>query len=119
LRACSRRVLPKLRPQPKRLAARRRGACGRIAETSEVAMLMLRFSNSSAVPKPFAAAALGAALGAAAFGVLRRCFAWCAQCYARAEQRRHLAELDERMLKDVGISPSAAAHECAKPWWRT
>ncbi len=56
---------------------------------------------------------------AAAFqAMLRRFAAWCARCYARAEQRRHLAELDERMLKDVGITPAEAARESAKPWWR-
>ncbi|HEY7608675.1 MAG TPA: DUF1127 domain-containing protein [Alphaproteobacteria bacterium] len=43
---------------------------------------------------------------------------WCMRCHARAEQRRHLAELDERMLKDVGITPAEAAEESTKPWWR-
>lgn len=43
---------------------------------------------------------------------------WCTLCHERAAQRRHLAELDERMLKDVGLTPSEAARECAKPWWR-
>ena len=38
--------------------------------------------------------------------------------YTYAEQRRHLAELDERMLKDVGVTPREAAAESAKPWWR-
>ena len=43
---------------------------------------------------------------------------WCAHCHARAAQRRHLAALDERLLKDVGLTPSEAARESAKPWWR-
>ncbi len=51
-------------------------------------------------------------------GIVRRFAAWCVRCHARAAQRRHLAELDERMLRDVGITPSQAAEECAKPWWR-
>ena len=54
----------------------------------------------------------------AARGALGRFAAWCARCHARHEQRQHLAELDERMLMDVGISPRQAAEESAKPWWR-
>lgn len=49
---------------------------------------------------------------------LRRAFRWYRLCHARAAQRRHLAELDERMLRDAGITPAQAARECAKPWWR-
>ena len=60
--------------------------------------------------------------GGAALEFLRRSAgrlaAWCARCYARYEQRRDLSELDERLLKDVGISPADAARESAKPWWR-
>ena len=35
----------------------------------------------------------------------------------RAEQRHALRELDQRMLKDVGISASEAARESRKPFW--
>ncbi len=35
----------------------------------------------------------------------------------RARQRRQLGELDDRLLKDIGVSRAAAAHEAAKlPW---
>jgi uncharacterized protein YjiS (DUF1127 family) len=54
----------------------------------------------------------------APLAVLCRFARWCLLCHARAEQRRRLAELDERMLKDVGITPAEAALESAKPWWR-
>lgn len=54
----------------------------------------------------------------APYRALRRFARWLALCHARAAQRRHLAELDARMLKDVGITPRAAAAESAKPWWR-
>ncbi|WGF89977.1 DUF1127 domain-containing protein [Marinivivus vitaminiproducens] len=36
----------------------------------------------------------------------------------RYRQRRTLAELDEHMLKDIGISRSEADQEAAKPFWR-
>ena len=53
-----------------------------------------------------------------AFALVRRLGAWCVRCQQRYEQRRHLAELDERMLKDVGITPRQAERESAKPFWR-
>lgn len=62
-------------------------------------------------------AALGLIAGAA-FNAVRRFVSWSVQAHARAGQRRRLAELDERMLKDVGLTPAEAAKECAKPWWR-
>ncbi len=36
----------------------------------------------------------------------------------RSRQRRDLAALDDRLLKDVGISPHDAAREIANPFWR-
>ena len=36
----------------------------------------------------------------------------------RIEMRRRLAELDARSLRDIGISPAAAAYESGKPFWR-
>jgi uncharacterized protein YjiS (DUF1127 family) len=55
---------------------------------------------------------------AAVDAALRRFARWSALCFARAEQRRRLAELDARMLKDIGVTPAEAAAESAKPWWR-
>ena len=37
---------------------------------------------------------------------------------ARSRQRRALANLDDRLLNDVGITRSEAAREIAKPIWR-
>lgn len=54
----------------------------------------------------------------AALAALRRCGAWCLLCARRAEQRRRLTELDEHMLKDIGVSARAAADESRKPFWR-
>ena len=36
----------------------------------------------------------------------------------RSRQRHALGELDDRMLRDIGISPAAAASEAAKPFWQ-
>ena len=36
----------------------------------------------------------------------------------RRRQRRALAELDEHLLNDVGLSPEQARREAAKPFWK-
>lgn len=36
----------------------------------------------------------------------------------RARQRQALSELDGRMLQDIGVTPSDAAREYLKPFWR-
>ena len=36
---------------------------------------------------------------------------------ARARQRHDLAELDAHLLKDIGVTPGAAAREATKPFW--
>jgi len=36
----------------------------------------------------------------------------------RMAQRRQLAGMSERLLKDIGVSHADAAHEVAKPFWR-
>lgn len=36
----------------------------------------------------------------------------------RRRQRRALAELDDRLLRDVGIAPRLAVDEAPKPFWR-
>lgn len=38
--------------------------------------------------------------------------------YQRAVQRRRLAAMDDRMLRDIGISRVDALREAAKPFWR-
>lgn len=37
---------------------------------------------------------------------------------ARSRQRRHLEGLNERMLRDIGVSRADVAGESAKPFWR-
>ncbi len=36
----------------------------------------------------------------------------------RANQRRHLASLEARLLRDMGITKAEAAREAALPFWR-
>jgi uncharacterized protein YjiS (DUF1127 family) len=36
----------------------------------------------------------------------------------RIVQRRELATLDARMLRDIGVTRTEAQHEAAKPFWR-
>lgn len=46
-------------------------------------------------------------------GVVARILAWL----ELATQRRRLAELDERMLSDIGITREAALAEARRPIW--
>ena len=36
----------------------------------------------------------------------------------RARQRAHLASLDDRMLRDIGLSRADVTGEASKPFWR-
>ena len=36
----------------------------------------------------------------------------------RHRDRLHLTGLDERMLRDIGVTSADVAHEAAKPFWR-
>ncbi|MDH6230613.1 uncharacterized protein YjiS (DUF1127 family) [Mesorhizobium soli] len=38
--------------------------------------------------------------------------------YDRWQQRQDLADLDDHILRDIGISPREVERECAKPFWR-
>ncbi|MDH3694094.1 MAG: DUF1127 domain-containing protein [Gammaproteobacteria bacterium] len=37
---------------------------------------------------------------------------------SRARERRHLAPLDDDMLKDIGVSRAEAEIESRKPFWK-
>jgi uncharacterized protein YjiS (DUF1127 family) len=42
---------------------------------------------------------------------------WLGTCLRRSRQRRHLAELDDHLLRDVGLSRADVARECGRwPW---
>ena len=38
--------------------------------------------------------------------------------YERSRQRSHLARLDERLLRDIGIDRGSALQEVTKPFWQ-
>jgi uncharacterized protein YjiS (DUF1127 family) len=39
-------------------------------------------------------------------------------CIARSRQRRALAELDDRLLRDIGLTAYDVTREASKPFWR-
>jgi uncharacterized protein YjiS (DUF1127 family) len=43
---------------------------------------------------------------------------WCARCSARSRQREALSKLDDRDLKDIGMTRQQANAEAAKPFWK-
>ncbi|MEX0694875.1 MAG: DUF1127 domain-containing protein [Rhodospirillales bacterium] len=45
-------------------------------------------------------------------------FATLCEWQRRAETRHHLAQLDERMLADIGLGRSEAEIEASKPFWQ-
>ena len=64
---------------------------------------------------------------------VRHCFSWIFSAVAalcidvfrvialwrdRARGRRHLARMDDYLLRDIGLSPLAAKREINKPFWR-
>jgi uncharacterized protein YjiS (DUF1127 family) len=67
-------------------------------------------SSQSARPVVRIMHALDSLLGAA----MNTLFIWD----RRHRDRLHLASLDERMLRDIGITGTDVAHEAAKPFWR-
>jgi uncharacterized protein YjiS (DUF1127 family) len=36
----------------------------------------------------------------------------------RARQRHHLGEMDDHLLRDIGLSRADLEHESSKPFWR-
>ena len=55
-----------------------------------------------------------AAPSSSAAAVVEGALAWI----ERARQRRHLSELSDHMLKDIGLSRADVEAEAAKPFWR-
>jgi uncharacterized protein YjiS (DUF1127 family) len=47
-------------------------------------------------------------------GAMRAVWLWM----ERSRQRRTLAELDDRLLRDIGLTRDQARRECANPFWK-
>lgn len=52
-------------------------------------------------------------------GLVTRMFDHVFTWLERSRQRRHLGELDERLLRDIGLSRAEVEHEITLPFWRT
>lgn len=51
-------------------------------------------------------------------GALRHLGGTISSWLARSRQRKALAELDDRMLREIGITPTEAIREAGRPFWR-
>jgi uncharacterized protein YjiS (DUF1127 family) len=49
---------------------------------------------------------------------LRGFCAWPSRAYDRHLQRLDLAEIDDHMLRDLGLTRQGIRRECAKSFWR-
>ena len=52
-------------------------------------------------------------------GLVTRLFDQVLTWLDRARQRRHLAELDDRLLRDIGLSRAEVHHETSQRFWQT
>ena len=69
----------------------------------------------------FSRAPLGTAAATprpASGNLVRRALDLIVEWRARARERRELASLDHRSLRDMGLDHAAVWAECEKPWWR-
>jgi uncharacterized protein YjiS (DUF1127 family) len=49
---------------------------------------------------------------------VRELLAWFAACAERRRQRRVLADLEDRLLDDIGRTRAEAQAEARRPFWR-
>jgi uncharacterized protein YjiS (DUF1127 family) len=53
----------------------------------------------------------------AGVGLVTRLFDQVLVWLDRVRQRRHLGELDDRLLRDIGLSRAEVEHEISRPFW--
>lgn len=56
--------------------------------------------------------------GNAAMKAATTALAWALDAYLRAQSRHNLAGLDDRALRDIGLSRADVVRETDKPFWR-
>jgi len=52
-------------------------------------------------------------------GLVTRLFDQVFTWLDRARQRRHLGELDDRLLRDIGLNRADVENEVSRPFWQT
>ena len=52
-------------------------------------------------------------------GLVTRLFDQLIEWLDRARQRRHLGELDDRLLRDIGLSRAEVENEVSRPFWHS
>jgi len=52
-------------------------------------------------------------------GIVTRLLDQLMSWHDHVRQRRHLGELDDRLLRDIGVSRADIDHEMSRPFWRT
>ena len=62
--------------------------------------------------------AFSSAAGRSASVAVGRVFAFMFETLERQRTRRDLAGLDDRMLRDIGVSRYEVEMELRRPWWR-
>ena len=91
----------------------------RDTETTGAAMTVpMSVSYAIAAPRAPASGISARALLAAAGAWLGAALDTVARWQGRSAERRHLLELDARMLKDMGLSRADVVGEASKPFWR-
>ncbi|MDQ4059932.1 MAG: DUF1127 domain-containing protein [Pseudomonadota bacterium] len=65
-----------------------------------------------------AAAAHVGRFGRSTLASVRYVLDWVGGAMDRARQRNQLASLDDRLLKDIGLTRCDVMVECRKPFWR-
>jgi uncharacterized protein YjiS (DUF1127 family) len=69
-------------------------------------------------PTLFGAAGFGRPSSGSRIGLLRRFVLYLLDCLETYRQRRALECLDDRMLKDIGLSRCDVEAETSRPFWR-